>query len=146
MHRLRSALGLSVLVYLDMNIHLDWLVDPGKVIGVLSAFVDKNDPWTTDATRERASKLIQLYKSRLPTTHEFPQDPLADVLQDILLNLIRPLFSLRKDSQRDNQLHQPNWASKPWKYGDLYIVSVLSWLIKQYEVCHHRNTTFLDTG
>ena len=134
-------MGLKGLILLS---HLRRLVPPlqdgpdAAVLTCLAAFNDKNDPWNSPSAQQQASNLIEDYtrSSHLPV-----------MLTSILQERIKPLFSRTGNPAITPQgrkainprpsniaMHSDIDAEvKPWKFRDVYIVTVFRWVL------HHLN-------
>ncbi|OJD18652.1 hypothetical protein AJ78_01348 [Emergomyces pasteurianus Ep9510] len=143
--RLKSNVGVSVLQLLNTispvnELEVDDAID---VISCLAAFTCRKDPWTTEQAFTEASNILQSYESLLCSKS---RGKLATVLEDILRKKVKPLFSKTKTPAitavgRKN-LHpipQPRFDpsifdpdSKPWKFKDVYVITLLSWVIGRY--------------
>ena len=110
----------------------------------LATFTDLEDPWTCHETSEEAARLLKRLRSSRKDTN------LADLLPQILQDRIRPAFgkkSNRKLAQRGREAFDPLAASaatvddgpesKPWKHHEMYIPTVLRWVLQQLSLDHH---------
>ncbi|KGY15579.1 hypothetical protein PABG_11572 [Paracoccidioides brasiliensis Pb03] len=143
--RLRSTVGVSVLQLLHSispinELEIDDSVD---VITSLAAFTCRKDPWTTETAFNAASVILEGYESLLRSQN---RAELAAILEEVLRKKVKPLFSKTKTpavtaAGRKNvhPIPQPRFdpsifdpKSKPWKFKDLYVITVLSWVIGRY--------------
>ncbi|OJD26002.1 hypothetical protein ACJ73_02619 [Blastomyces percursus] len=143
--RLKSSVGVSVLGLLNLinpiaNLEGEDAVD---VIASLAAFTCRKDPWTTERAFNEASTLLQNYESCLGSER---RGELTAIQEDILRKKVKPLFSKTKTSavtaagrKNVHPLPQPrfdpsifNPESKPWKLRNVYMITVLSWVLGRY--------------
>jgi hypothetical protein len=145
---LKSTLGVSILKELNSVIPIHKLDYPVrlKVITALATFSRPEDPWTTEEAFNGASQLLDTYKSAV---FKEKKQTLAPLLGDILKTVVKPSFARTKNiavtpAGRKNEHPVPaprfdasvfDEASKPWKFKDVYVVTVLSWIVDQYRVC-----------
>lgn len=130
---------------LSLLSHLRRLVPPPQegpdtaVATCVAAFSDKNDPWNSSSTHELASGLIKDYtrSSRLSST-----------LTSILQKRVKALFSRTVNPAITPQgrkavnprpsnitMHSDLDAEmKPWKFRDVYIVTVFRWVLQCMDV------------
>lgn len=121
---------------------------PDNVAGVLlvgACFNDEANPWVTSNSHEAVSFFIN---SWTPSTSD--DNTFWCAIESILRDTIRPLFADTKNpaitSAGRKNLHPqtlPRFGStgldepkKPWKTTDIYVASVLSWILSQYSVCY----------
>lgn len=143
--RARARLGLSVLESLIRLITIEKIGDPVLVIAALAAFTNPEDPWTPAA----ASSLAQALLGAFEELKARDNGSLVAFSSDILSRFVKLSFSKTKtpgitaEGRKDaHPVKQPRFdpsifdkGSKPWKHRDVYIVTVLSWVIQQYTVC-----------
>ncbi|PGH36008.1 hypothetical protein GX50_01178 [[Emmonsia] crescens] len=143
--RLKSSVGVSVLKLLNSISPINELEgdDAIEVITALAAFTCGKDPWTTERAFNEASTILQSYESFRSSKS---REGLSIVLEDILRKKMKPLFSKTKTpavtaAGRKNvhPIPQPRFdpsifdpESKPWKFKDVYMITVLSWVIGKY--------------
>lgn len=125
--------------------YLDELSDYATVIEVLASYTNRNDPWTTNATCNRATSLLAICKTRLCASED---NSVANVLHYILSRGIKPSFARNQHPditpagrktvyplpQRSLDPDLFDRVYKPWKFKDIYIVPVFTWIINQYKV------------
>lgn len=153
----RSALALELLLALNKTLANTPKPSPDVVADVLLAgacFKNKANPWTTSDSHETASKLIDTWTQTTRQNNTFW--PAIDI---ILKERIRPLFANTRNpaitsAGRKNFHPQtlPRFGSngldesaKPWKTTDVYVASVLSWILSQYNVGPLKKTCSLYT-
>ena len=125
------------------NLHKLAPLSPGEpdiaVLTCLAAFSDGNDVWNSLTTQKQASLLAEDY---VESGH------LPALLASILQNRIKPLFSKSKNPaitqqgrraivpiESNETLHSDlDASSKPWKYHDVYIVTVFQWVLSHLSV------------
>ncbi|KAJ5366405.1 hypothetical protein N7541_000346 [Penicillium brevicompactum] len=140
----RSALALELLLALNKTLANTPKPSPDVVADVLLAgacFKNKANPWTTSDSHETASRLIDTWTQTTRQNNTFW--PAIDI---ILKERIRPLFANTRNpaitsAGRKNFHPQtlPRFGSngldesaKPWKTTDVYVASMLSWILSQY--------------
>lgn len=115
------------------------------VLSALAAFTSRIDPWTTDQAFNHASHLLEAFKSKI---YEEPEGSLAPLLGEILKAVIKPLFSKTRNvattaAGRKNEHPVPlprfdqsvfDEGAKPWRFKDVWAVTVLTWIVGQYQV------------
>lgn len=136
------AMGLKGLVLLS---HLRRLVPPlqdgpdAAVLTCLAAFSDESDPWNSSSAQQQASNLIDDYTR---------SGDLSAMLTSILQERIKPLFSRTGNPAITPQgrkainprpsnitMHSDIDAEvKPWKFRDIYIVTVFRWVLQFLDV------------
>ncbi|PGH02452.1 hypothetical protein GX51_04620 [Blastomyces parvus] len=143
--RLKSNIGVSVLRLLNLISPIEHLEgeDAIDIIVSLAAFTCRKDPWTTERAFNEASTILQNYESSLGSGR---RGELTAIQEDILKKKIKPLFSKTKTPavtaggrKNVHPLPQPRFdpsildpESKPWKLRDVYMITVLSWVIGRY--------------
>ena len=116
------------------------------IITALAAFTVEKDPWTTKLAFEKASCILGAYESCIRSKDS---SALATLLGDILKRRVKPLFSKTKNPaitpagrknvhpvpppRFDSSLFDPE--SKPWRFTDVYSITVLTWIMNRYLVC-----------
>ena len=138
-------MGLKGLLLLS---HLRRLVPPPQdgpdgpdaaVLTCLAAFSDQNDPWNSSSAQEQASNLIKDYTR---------SSRLSFMLTIILQKRIKALFSRTGNPAITPQgrkainprpshitMHTDIDAEiKPWKFRDVYIVTVFRWVLQCLDV------------
>ena len=105
----------------------------------LAAFSDEKDPWNSSSAQQEASSLIEDYTR---------SDHLSIVLTSILQERIKPLFSrtgnpaITPQGRKAINPRPSNIAMhtdidaevKPWKFRDVYIVTVFRWVLQFLDV------------
>jgi len=105
----------------------------------LSSYSDASDPWTSPKAQSQAHDLLEdhIDAIRLPA-----------LITDLLKERVRPLFAKSKipaitpqarkavdPRPSDDTAHSDLDAKlKPWKYLDVYIVTVFQWILGQLNV------------
>ena len=137
-----SLKGLLLLSHLQRLVPppQDELDDPNAaVLTCLAAFSDKNDPWNSPSAQEQASNLIKHY---IRSSH------LSSMLTSILQKRIKTLFSRMGNPAITPQgrkainprpsnitMHSDIDAEiKPWKFRDVYIITVFRWVLQCLDV------------
>jgi hypothetical protein len=111
------------------------------VLLTIISFTDSSDPWTSnDIVASKASRLLTDCLDSGPSI--VPEDLITET---ILRSYLRPLFSRSRpetvtasgrvaafstENSRPRSLPQEDRTNKPWKYGDLRALPVLSWAVK----------------
>ena len=114
-----------------------------ELITCLSSFTHVEDPWTNQASQTEASDLLVHYKRTFTSKTEESLPLLTKLLTDI----VKPAFTKSKNSaitpagrKAISTLPPRIEASidesklKPWKYDQVYIVTVFDWVLKQLDV------------
>ena len=110
-----------------------------KVLTCLAAFTDENDPWTCPGAQKKASVLIKDYLNS-------SNQPI--LFSRLLQERVRPLFARSKNpaiTPQGRKAINPlpstaiansdlDDAVKPWKYRDVYIVTVFQWVLDHLDV------------
>lgn len=142
--RVKAEVGLVVLGLLLKLVTPEKVEDPVLVITALAAFTNPDDPWTTTTALSSAQSLL----SSLEEMRRRNNGSLTDFSGDILSRFVKPSFSKTKTPSITAEgrkvahpVKQPRFdpsifdkGSKPWKHKDVYIMTVLSWVIQQYTV------------
>lgn len=138
--KIASNLGLNVICRLLELQPVDKL-DQRILLSIL-AFTDPRDPWTTPASAEIAGKLTERFQSQLA--------PSGFIVEFILKDFVRPLFSkskpqsittqgrkamFRTGPRKQLEIADIDPANKPWKYKDVYAVTVFQWALEHINVC-----------
>jgi len=110
----------------------------------LASFTDDRDTWTRPEALEAATTLLDDYLVRFTT-----DDPnaLTKLLTNLLQTRLRPRFAKSKTNAITEQGRKaafplPNAAEtsggetevKPWKYTEVYIVTVFRWILRHLTV------------
>ncbi|KAJ5585029.1 uncharacterized protein N7459_004829 [Penicillium hispanicum] len=107
------------------------------VILAMVSLASEQDPWTTEDTTMSASMHLDVTC----------QDGVFPIIESLLKEKIRPLFAKTKNpaitSEGRKNLHPIplsrfdgsalDDSTKPWKNTDIYVTSVISWVISQYK-------------
>lgn len=114
-----------------------------ELITCLSSFTHAEDPWTNQASQTEASDLLFHY-IRTFASKTGGSQPL---LSNLLRNIVKPAFAKSKNSavtpagrKAISTLPPTIEASidetklKPWKYDQVYMVTVFDWVLKQLDV------------
>ena len=110
-----------------------------ELVQALASFTELRDPWTTDACKDLADSLLeQCIKSS--------QNVQAFIIR-LLREKVKPLFAKSKNpnvTEAGRKAISPlpvpiehsidETALKPWKYRDVYIVTVFEWSLKYLDV------------
>lgn len=115
-------------------------VDPAFLLSVL-AYSDAEDPWASEATQKSALKLLSIHQTQL----------LANIfiIDYVLIGFVRPLFSTSKPAaislqgrkalnsiSNDRSRFSEDPVSKPWKFRDIYAVTIFRWAVRNADVRH----------
>lgn len=109
------------------------------ILTCLASFTDLSDPWTYPKARDHACSLSEDYAAA---------GNLSSVVTGLLQERIKPLFARTKNSaitQQGRKAIDPlssattahsdlDGEAKPWKYRDVYIVTVFQWVLKHLDV------------
>lgn len=114
------------------------------ILSSLAMFSSSSDPWTTVEGAQMATDLLQRYEIKLREEGKF-----GTIIEGMLRRKVKPAFSKTKTpaitSAGRKDMHpipKPSFdptlfdtGTKPWKFKEGYIVSVLNWIVQQYQVC-----------
>ena len=114
-----------------------------ELITCLSSFTRAEDPWTTQASQAEASGLLVYCIRTFASKTEGSQPLLANLLREV----VKPAFATSKNPaitpagrKAISTLPPKMEASidetklKPWKYDQVYIVTVFDWVLKYLDV------------
>ncbi|MCJ1461368.1 hypothetical protein MMC28_011750 [Mycoblastus sanguinarius] len=132
--RVMNLKGLSLMSHLQKLTPLSKDESNVKVLTCLAAFTDENDPWTCPGAQKKASVLIKDYLNS-------SNQPI--LFSRLLQERVRPLFARSKNpaiTPQGRKAINPlpstaiansdlDDAVKPWKYRDVYIVTVFQWVL-----------------
>jgi hypothetical protein len=140
--RSRFSLSISCLRRLNRILHILEIENAVDLITVLASFTTEQDPWTTSDTRNDALSVLDSCIQSEKRSIYWP------ILEDILNSKVRPIFAKTRNpaitssgrknfhptpqSRFDTNLMDP--ATKPWKFQDVYVTTVLDWILAQYIV------------
>ncbi|KAM5463827.1 hypothetical protein MauCBS54593_007272 [Microsporum audouinii] len=138
--RIKSTVGIRIISLIEPIILVENTED---ILSAVVVFNSPCDPWTTNEGSQMANSFLQKYESKL--RHE--QGLFETTIENILLKKVKPAFSKTKTpaitpAGRKNvhPIPQPSFdptlfdtGSKPWKFKEGYIVSILRWVIGQYQ-------------
>lgn len=116
-----------------------------EVLLVGACFDNEANPWVTSNSHEAVSFFMDSW-----TSSNLDDNTFWGAINSILKDTIRPLFADTKNpaitsAGRKNFHPQtlPRFGStdldeskKPWKTTDIYVASVLSWIMSKYSVCY----------
>ncbi|KAJ5121518.1 uncharacterized protein N7515_009479 [Penicillium bovifimosum] len=143
--RFRSELALKLLMVLNKPLLGMTTGRPDNVADVLLAracFANEKDPWVTSNSHDVANELMLVSVSAAHTSKM-----IWSAIEFILKERIRPLFAKTKNpaitSAGRKNFHPQvlprfgandlDQSAKPWKTTDVWVASVLSWIISQYQ-------------
>ena len=106
----------------------------------LASFSDPTDALTTPQISSQAAFLLEKHVDPIQ---------LPSLLHSLLQNRIKPLFARSKNPaitsqgrkaidplpSNDNLHSDLDAENKPWKYRDVYIVTLFQWVLMQLDVC-----------
>ena len=109
------------------------------VLTCLAAFSDENNPWNSSSAQQQASDLVKDFTK---------SGDLSAMLTSILQERIKPLFSrtgnpaITPQGRKAINPRPSNIAMhtdidaevKPWKFRDVYIVTVFRWVLQFLDV------------
>ena len=114
-----------------------------ELITCLSSFTNTEDPWTNQASQAEASALLVHYIRTFASKTGDSRPLLANMLRDI----VKPAFAKSKNSAitpagrkaiftlpRKIEASIDEARLKPWKYDQVYVVTVFDWVLKQLDV------------
>ncbi|KAJ5782500.1 hypothetical protein N7457_004274 [Penicillium paradoxum] len=143
--RFRCELAIELLLMLNKTLYGMPTRKPHNVADVLLAgasVANKQDPWVTSESHDAASMFMNVFIQDTRLSNKF-----WPAIESILKDRIRPLFAKIKNpaitsAGRKNFHPQAlprfgasdlDQSAKPWKTTDIYVASVLSWIISQYK-------------
>ncbi|OQE45089.1 hypothetical protein PENCOP_c002G07926 [Penicillium coprophilum] len=144
--RFRSELALELLLVLNKPLAGLPNGKPDNAADILLAgacFANEQNPWATSESYNAASMLMSVWVQDTRRANKF-----WPAIDFILRDRIRPLFAKTKNpaitsAGRKNFHPQtlPRFGAsdsdvsvKPWKTTDVYVASVLSWILSQYQL------------
>ena len=124
------------------------------IVTFLASFTDPRDPWTRPEASETANALlVDLLRHGQKATPKFPSVLLASLLQDrVKPSFARIQTSTITEQGRKAKFRLPSAVDfndsevelKPWKFRDVYILTVFRWIMGKLDVCslrcYHVNT------
>jgi len=134
-----SLHGLLLLSHLQKLAPLSSKDSKTAVYTCLASFGDDSDPWTSSEAGKLARSLAE---------DMVVPEKISEVLHALLQEKIRPLFAKVKNpavTQQGRKAIDPlpidttahsdrDVEAKPWKYRDMYIVTVFQWVLKHLNV------------
>ncbi|KAK2745410.1 hypothetical protein FQN57_003753 [Myotisia sp. PD_48] len=140
---LKSDIGMDILCQLNSILSYnpgDYLVD---ILSLLAAYSRPADPWTSDRCARNAVSALEKYESLL---RQNGRNVFAKTLEEMLQKWIKVSFSKTRNptlsSAGRKNLHpvsEPRFdpslfdtSSKPWKFKDIYVVTILDWIVHRY--------------
>lgn len=142
--RRKATSGIYIISYLVKIIDISEVDGAVRIITCLAAFTEDGDPWTTTQAFEKATVILKSHESTITGRN----GNIFQTLEYILKDTVKPLFSKTRNpaitaAGRKN-LHpipQPRFdpglfdpETKPWKTRDIYVITLLSWIISKYSV------------
>lgn len=116
---------------------------PAGVMICLASFTHADDPWTSQISLAEASSLLGVYVKMLKAE----PGQFQTLLTNLLREHVKPAFVKSKTSAitpagRKAMIALPprheasidETKSKPWKYGQVYIITVFEWILGQLDV------------
>lgn len=134
-----SLQGLSILSHLQKLAPFSSNESSIALYTCLASFSDDSDPWTSSKATEEARSLAE---------DSVVSENIPGVLHALLQERIKPLFARSKNpavTQQGRKAIDPlpinatvhsdmDVEAKPWKYRDMYIVTVYQWVLKRLDV------------
>ena len=143
--RLQAVAGIRLLAHLHQIIPALRCPVSLDLLACLASFTDSRDPWTRLEACEAATGLLNDHLSQLAASDS---QTLSPILINLLETCVKPLFSKTKTSLLTDQsrkalypLPSPLEGSaaetelKPWKFHDVYILTVFRWILNHLDVC-----------
>ncbi|KAJ5178424.1 uncharacterized protein N7500_001123 [Penicillium coprophilum] len=144
--RFRSELALELLLVLNKPLTGLPNGKPDNAADILLAgacFANEQNPWATSESYNAASMLMSVWVQDTRRANTF-----WPAIDFILRDRIRPLFAKTKNpaitSAGRKNFHpqtlprfgasDSDASAKPWKTTDVYVASVLSWILSQYQL------------
>lgn len=139
--RVLNVVGLQILSRLEKMNTMSSSSPSVTLITCLAAFTDPSDAWSTDPAALLANDLLKTIRPVSPGEFQV-------LLNAILSERVKPLFAKSKnpaitpagrkaiDPLPGNFTHIEDEAELyPWRYKDIYILTVLQWIVQNLEVC-----------
>lgn len=140
--RQRSTLAISVISSLAKLLPIEGAEPLYDVLIALTSFTSEQDEWTTHESYTTSTSLLNDFVESSEGSHFWA------TVESLLKTRIRPIFAKTKnpaitESGRKNfhPIPLPRFdmsildpETKPWKTYDVYITTVYSWIVNQYEV------------
>lgn len=131
--------GLGLLTRLQKSFPLLREESAVDLFTCLASYSDASDPWTSLETRKNCQVVLDDYVD---------SNGRPNLITDLLKERVKPLFARSKNpaitpqGRRAIDPHPSNDTShsdlnselKPWKYRDVYIVTVFQWVLGQLNV------------
>ena len=135
-----SSDGLTILSRLDTGPPVSEAHESSRVpfLRCVASFTDSSDPWTCESCRNSAHQLLEAF------CHSLNSKDLSNALSILLQKDVKPAFANTRDSAINQQARmaidplpanqspseESDKATKPWKYREVYVVTVLGWIIR----------------
>lgn len=134
-----SSKGLSLLSRLQECVPLSLNESVVTLYTCLASFTNDSDLWTCSIARVKAQSLAE---------DSVKPEKIPNLLHALLQERVKPLFARSKNpaiTQQGRKAIEPlpidttahsdiDIESKPWKYRDMYIVTVFLWVLKHLDV------------
>ncbi|EZG06677.1 hypothetical protein H106_03815 [Trichophyton rubrum CBS 735.88] len=144
--RLKATIGLRVIALIAPVFLMNEAMHVEDILSSLAMFSSSSDPWTTVEGAQMATDLLQRYEIKLREEGKF-----GTIIEGMLRRKVKPAFSKTKTpaitSAGRKDMHpipKPSFdptlfdtGTKPWKFKEGYIVSVLNWIVQQYQNTDH---------
>ena len=141
--RILYATGLRLLLHLRRIEDSYGHELPTEVVICLAAFTRADDPWTSRISLAEASSLLRAYVEM----SQVEPSQFQTLLTNLLREHVKPAFVRSKNSAVTPAGRKAITAlpprleasidetkSKPWKYGQLYLITVFEWILGQLDV------------
>ena len=141
--RVLYATGLRLLLHLQGIEHSYGHELPTELMICLASFTHADDPWTSQISLVEASTLLGVYvKMSKAEPGRF-----QTLLTNLLREHVKPAFAKSKNlaitpagrkaitalpPKLEASIDEPK--SKPWKYGQVYLITVFEWILGQLDV------------
>ncbi|MCJ1396759.1 hypothetical protein MMC18_009651 [Xylographa bjoerkii] len=142
---LMAVAGLRLLSHLTRLVPSLYESPLQGLVTSLASFTDSRDPWTRSEASGTANALLLDVLGRASAT-----DPMAlsKLLASLLQDRVKPSFTKTKNPSITEQGRKANYRQldvmdfsnsevelKPWKFRDVYIMTVFRWILGKLDVC-----------
>ena len=139
--RLMAAAGLRMIMHLHRLVPQLQKNPDLRVITCLASFTDLNDPWVSAQSYDVAQSQLLLQVQALTPSR------VTSLINSILREVIKPVFAKSRSTAitetgrksiaplaRSIDHSDSEVNAKPWKFRDVYIITVFKWLLSQLDV------------
>jgi hypothetical protein len=141
-----SKIAFKCIQHLQAHFLSQEQVNPDTFLSII-AYTDAEDPWTSEALQRAAEQVLSYHQKQL-ISHDF-------IIEHVLVGFIRPLFSdsqtplvtsqgrkaISQTVQKPHYLRDQDSSKKPWKFTEVFAMTVLRWAIRNMDVSELRTNT-----